>query len=578
MSKIKTHHAKIQTRILAITLSCILGMCVLVSFLSYFLFTTYMEQSLAQSTEASLYLLSDSINSNMADIYRLTQFCQTNSSITKYVNQSSAPDAMMAVSTHNRLYEEYSSNASNQYIPRLAVVNEQGFLQIVDTTYSTTNDLSVDVPNLTYFSQLVTANDYDFSVGLVNDPFLRRPHQVLPIIRPINYPYRSESDGFVLIEISANLFINSLRKYSTPADSFVFITIGGNQYIYEDNTLVLTQENLADSNTCVSVPLNMNDCYISQTISQEEAREQRKLFLLVILGIIVGLLGIGFLLINIMSRMIHLPVRLLQNRMERISEGNFDRDNSVEWDHELGDIGRGINDLAENVDTLMKDRLEDEKQKRDLEYKMLQSQINPHFIYNTLNSIKWMATIQGATGISEITTSLSRLLKSISKGTSTVIPLSEELALLQDYFLIQKYRYGGAITMNITMDDEALNQMEINKFTLQPIVENAVFHGIEPKGGAGTIDIHVYHDSDIPNDIIIDVTDDGVGITPEKLNALLSEKSDDKSDFFKEIGVYNVNKRLQYEFGDTYGITATSEVGKYTKMSIRLPFRKSTII
>ena len=132
--------------------------------------------------------------------------------------------------------------------------------------------------------------------------------------------------------------------------------------------------------------------------------------------------------------------------------------------------------------------------------------------------------------------------------------------------------------MDIFIADDSLNDMEISKFTLQPLVENAVFHGIEPKGGAGAITIQIYRDEQTDNDVIIDVTDDGIGITPEKLEALLSEKSDDKSDFFKEIGIYNVNKRLQYEFGDTYGITATSEVGKYTKMSIRLPYRKSTII
>ena len=150
-----------------------------------------------------------------------------------------------------------------------------------------------------------------------------------------------------------------------------------------------------------------------------------------------------------MNRMITVPVSRLQTRMVRIAGGDFSRDPSVEWDHELGDIGRGINDLSENVSELMEKRLEDEKQKQDLEYKMLQSQINPHFLYNTLNSIKWMATIQGATGISEMTTSLSRLLKSISKGTSLLIDIREELSLLENYFTIQSYRYGGTITMDI---------------------------------------------------------------------------------------------------------------------------------
>ena len=94
--------------------------------------------------------------------------------------------------------------------------------------------------------------------------------------------------------------------------------------------------------------------------------------------------------------------------MKRIADGDFSRDPSTEWEHELGDIGKNINDLSENVLSLMNQRIEDERQKRDYEYRMLQSQINPHFLYNTLNSIKWMATIQNATGIAEMTTSLSR--------------------------------------------------------------------------------------------------------------------------------------------------------------------------
>lgn len=112
---------------------------------------------------------------------------------------------------------------------------------------------------------------------------------------------------------------------------------------------------------------------------------------------------------------------------------------------------------------------------------MLQSQINPHFLYNTLNSIKWMATIQGANGISEMTTSLSRLLKSISKGTSLLIDIREELSLLENYFTIQSYRYGGTISMDIQVDEESLYNSEIIKFTLQPLVENAIFTGSSPK-------------------------------------------------------------------------------------------------
>lgn len=133
----------------------------------------------------------------------------------------------------------------------------------------------------------------------------------------------------------------------------------------------------------------------------------------------------------------------------------------------------------------MNKRIEDEKQKQDLEYKMLQSQINPHFIYNTLSSIKWMATIQGADGIAEMTTALSRLLKSISKGTRLLVPIREELAFLEDYCTIQNYRYGGTISFALKVDDPTIYDRGILRFTLQPLVENSIFHGIEPKGVPG---------------------------------------------------------------------------------------------
>lgn len=261
--------------------------------------------------------------------------------------------------------------------------------------------------------------------------------------------------------------------------------------------------------------------------------------------------------------------------MLRVADGGFERDPSIEWNHELGEIGRGINDLAENVYLLMNRRLEDEKQKKDLEYKMLQSQINPHFIYNTLNSIKWMATIQGSMGISEMTTALAKLLKSISKGTRLMVPIEEELSLLQDYFTIQSYRYGGTITMDVQVDEDSLLQYQIIKFTLQPLVENAIFHGVEPKG-AGHILIHVFFETlteESGPSIRIDVTDDGIGIPAEKAAQILLSNEDNSTEFFREIGVSNVHKRLQYEFGESYGITIESVEGEYTTMSIHMPCR-----
>ena len=119
----------------------------------------------------------------------------------------------------------------------------------------------------------------------------------------------------------------------------------------------------------VTTPLDMPDCYLSQSISHAERTNQAILFLGILTCILIGILSIGVILMLLMNRMITVPVSHLQSRMKRISEGDFSRDPSIEWNHELGDIGRGINDLSENVSHLMERRLEDEKQKQDLEYR-----------------------------------------------------------------------------------------------------------------------------------------------------------------------------------------------------------------
>ena len=209
----------------------------------------------------------------------------------------------------------------------------------------------------------------------------------------------------------------------------------------------------------------------------------------------------------------------------------------------------------------MEKRIDDEKEKKDLEYQILQSQINPHFLYNTLNSINWMATIQGSPGIAEMTTALARLLRQVSKGSSSMITLEEELALVKDYFLIQQYRYGGGITIEYEIESQELYQCLIHRFSLQPIVENALFHGIEPKGSTGKILVKAWTDTgEGKKDLRISITDNGVGMSREAIEKVLEQKPAKKSaDFFRQVGIANVNQRIRHQFGGSYGISIDSQ-------------------
>jgi two-component system sensor histidine kinase YesM len=140
---------------------------------------------------------------------------------------------------------------------------------------------------------------------------------------------------------------------------------------------------------------------------------------------------------------------------------------------------------------------------------------------------------------------------------------------VKDYFNIQNYRYGGTIKLDIECEDDKLLDNLIIKFTLQPIVENAIFHGLEPKGNVGNIKISINKSSE--NNLEISVWDNGVGISKEKIEMVLSDDNVSPSEFFKDIGIANVQKRLQYEFGPDYGIKIESVVNEYTKMIITIP-------
>lgn len=587
----------LRKQIIAITLSGILLICLFLCFISYYVFNNYLKETMISTTLTSISNLRETVDSNINNVYRMSRYCQSSSDIADYIKSSPDPGSVLSVKVYDRLYEEYANNEVTTYMPRVAIISDDNFLQVLQTSFSTTTDLATAIPQLPFFEKLSTDSRYNFSTGIINDPFLRGlPQPVIPIIRPINYKYSSKAGGYLYMEISANLFLDAFNRYYIEEGSQLYLYMPGHlyQYSHEDNSLTelpypesfkevssyVTGKNITvteyktpnGNRTIIGAPLDMNDCYIFQSISPAYLQEQRKAFILIIMIILLFILGIGLALNLALNKVIYKPLFLIRQKILRTTNGDFTRDESIEWNHELGEIGKGINDLSESVDKLLETRIKDEKEKQDLEYQMLQSQINPHFLYNTLNSIKMMASMQGATGISDMTTALASLLRSISKGTSLMVPISEELSLVQNYFTIQNYRYGGMIEFEIKVDDDSILDSLILKFTLQPLVENAIFHGLEPKGGLGKIIVHVYKDQN--DNINIDVTDNGVGISPDKMDDILNSNNTGKAEFFKEIGISNVNKRLQYEFGQGFGLSIDSKENEYTTMKVCIKDKK----
>lgn len=589
----------IKARITIITVSFTLIITVLIAFISFYIFQSYARKNLIQSTEFNLQLISGVISQDVSSLDMLSKWCSYNSQIVSYLSHADASPSEM-LSAYNRFSEEYQNNRAKDYVQRL-IITDASHSRIFQVGSGTVYSRPVSVYNIDLLFKNRT-NETSVWEKIERDPYEWQNSSnpdIITAFRPILHPTTRKVIGYVYLAVSTNLITDQLSNYHVAEDSSLFITLGSQSYQIKGNTFTkldtpFTKNATAESaatldsktqvqevrlksggtSTVISYPVRNTSISLSNSLSQQQLSLQKKVFLRMIFLICISMLLLGAFITALLNHLINTPVGRLRGRINRIAMGDFSADPEIEWDNELGDVGRGINKLSLNVSTLMETRIADEKKKKDLEYRMLQSQVNPHFIYNTLNSIKWMATIQNATGIAEMTTSLSRLLRSIAKGTQKVIPLRDELSLLDDYFLIQQYRYGGSITLRKELDD-SVSDNAIPRFTLQPLLENAIFHGIEPKGGAGTIRIATrLHDE---NTVEIIIEDDGVGMDEAAIQKIFSGENDTPSGMFQQIGILNVHKRIQYEFGEQYGLTITSKPGEFTRTAIFLPRRPLTL-
>ncbi len=574
----------LKGKITFITVTFTLALAILVATFSFFLFRSFALQSQISSTEFNLQFIGAKARENMVAIDSLIRWCTTNTVVTSYLEQQ---DTRNALPTYDRIKEEVMNNLAQSYVSRI-ILTDIKHTKLIHTGLWMSDSKPVTTSNV----EQVLPSTFSENTGwnhIGEDPFLLKDAQVLPIRRVITRSSSPEVTGQLYLAISADLILDLIKDYQLSEGSHLYLTIGDHFYQIRDTTFHLMEqpqflskefETSGEQTTVgtiriggknqllITCPTGFQDISLSQSLSPNEVRFERTLYFGLLAVILVFVLLFGILLTFLLNRLFNRPIAKIQEKVRAIAHSDFSSDPSIEWDDELGDIGKGINDLASRLDALLERRISDEKKKQELEYRMLQSQINPHFLYNTLNSIKWMATLQKATGIAEMTTSLSRLMKNVSKADEPIISVEEELALLNDYFVIQKYRYGGTLVLQ-NLIDLAYFSLGIPRFTLQPLVENAIFHGIEPKGGAGTVRLEAHQEDE--KTVVLTITDDGVGMDEKAINEIFGNTGSPAKGMFREIGIRNVAKRIEYTYGEGYTLSLESKVGSYTKAILRLP-------
>ncbi len=297
---------------------------------------------------------------------------------------------------------------------------------------------------------------------------------------------------------------------------------------------------------------------------------------LTILQIIIILLSFVFALngyINFSSS-IQNPLNDMRHMSTEIAQGNLTARTSEPGVEELIPLANNMNLMAEQIDVLIKTNIEEQKNFQKAEMKALQAQITPHFLYNTFDTIIWLAEQEDTEMVVKITKAFSEFLRiSLSRGHEW-ITIQQELDHIKNYLTIQKIRYADILNYEIQADEDLMN-FKIIKLCLQPLVENAIYHGIKNKRGRGHLNVQVSFKDEKKESIIFTVTDDGAGFTQERLVEVMNELNASATDAEKltsVYGIYNVNKKLKLYYGDkTTGLVIKSEQGKGSTISFEIP-------
>lgn len=365
----------------------------------------------------------------------------------------------------------------------------------------------------------------------------------------------------VISSMGENVEFSQIEQYlsGTEGEWQQQITIGDEDYIMTCE--VIEQENSKDYLQVVGVRAYSD-------ILQKAKAQNHKSMMILFISVLFALAMIMLFSWSFSRRVEH-----FREQMERAAGGSFELEEKLGGNDEISQLYDYLNTMIHDIQKLLsevyREKIHAERLKtsqKDAELKMLTSQINPHFLYNTLETIRMKARVNKQFEIEQLVKMLGKILRSSIQAGEKDVPVKSEVELVEYYLKIQQYRFGERITYRIFIEEGLEDEMMMS-LILQPIVENSIIHGLEGREENGHIQIEVKRRGE---DMVISVEDDGNGMEEERLAEIRKEL---ESRRFKgqHIGICNVNQRVKLKYGDEYGVTIDSRVGESTRVEIRMP-------
>lgn len=496
-----------------------------------------------------------------------------------------------------RSYEMSSQAFSDTLLSRADISSIMIFgkkKMLLNRSMYTYQKVALDYSKLDWYAKAVAKPQDAIITGPNRHSFFDTDDEVISLSREVQSYENGTFRGVILINLNMNKITEICNSFQEKQENFICIINDKGELVYEQQNgrerfAFDEKENRQELNTALGK--TKESCFrlnyrgekylvtrtdmkttgwtlVSMVPYKSVMAETMAISGVMILAVAITLIVTLLLLNRILTGVVK-PLKKLEKYMVQVNPDNMDQRMEILTDDEIGHLSMKFNQMMDRIRNLKEQVIEEQEDKRKYELQALQAQINPHFLYNTLDSIIWMAETNDS-NIVAMTEALAKLFRiSLNKGNEE-ISLERELEHVKNYLIIQSMRYADKFTYEISAEP-GVERCRTIKLILQPIVENCIYHGIKKKRGTGKITIRAYRRE---QNLIIEVSDDGCGMSEEICRKILSDEIESENISGSGIGVKNVNERIQLRFGKKYGLSYSSEEGVGTTVTYVLPYNE----